>query len=1242
MKKLLLLLCSAILYANTLVVDANPRNGRSCLDTQDYYTKIQDALDDASSGDIIKICPGTYKECLSWNLRNLTLEGTTENRSDVLIQKKNNSTPLLELDKYVFKAIIRNLSLESDDIAIYVAKVPNTVEIDNVAINSKYENIKADNRAIRNLIIRNSHFKTTDDTSIYYDRDSNGKIVIEHSTIDAHVMCTDLNDLDDGLFVQDSNLSAENDICFYIDGETDDIDINSSSITSYYEPLKVANTVNGKLTINASDLNSTNDIGITLKDDIDGGIEINESIVVSQGLGINIIGDIKKDFVIGDSRLSSTQNTVSIKGSIDGQVLIQKSEINSSEAKGIVFAKDNKDHIAIIQSTLHTKDDTLKIYKIVNNGLEICDSTLISTDQETCHIDKSIKGAIGVQNSVLLSRMEGFRVRDVVDGNITFTNVEVHSSAQKGIKLEKDIKQLLTLSAITVDSEKSALFVGGKAQGGIVIEDSSLSSGAEHGIEIHNDIEGDIEDIYDLYIKDSYVVGYKKALILDDYGNEIDADVKINNCFFLSQNEKTVYLHLDSDHSVLVRDSCFYFTGDDAITFYLDMEDGDDVHINNNCFFGASVDKLAASTESGYDWDGNYWDGLDSTIYEYNNVKDDSPLSICQSSCGAVQQEEKSYRFDAWDVFRAINDRNISTKIVNKEFNLTVAALDENGSDYQEFNGTVCVTIAQGDVNITNWQKRLFGDVNTSAQTDDGDLHFRIPLAVRNAHVLITWKKNEDISCPIDNDDNETNASDHFAIRPMRFTIDTSTQWRAGSVATLYFHALDVIQNNTNEYNEIIGTSFDLNITSLKASCVEGIFDPDITQGWSFADGKYSVTTHYNEVNELNVTIAEKATCTQRFARIDCDDKNISGKWDTNDTAIEANTTIIRIIPHHFAIKVKVRDFDTKGDFTYLSQDLNHSAQIEFNITAQNEQNETTENFIKECYATDVNISLSHTPVPSELLHSLLYILNDANDTNDTNSPKIINKNDPFEIEYNETNFSTANKLVDQNGTTMLRLYFNFDRNQSKPVAPFVFTLIDINVTNSEATSEGYEDIGGDTTFYYARLKTNDLDTERIEDSVRLPILFFDNDPSDSVGASLDANQTLIDWYVMKKHQEKDGIIDRALPKSGFDLGSQNLTNLTIATSFEDGNGTYKVDISNDKDNPVKSAYIHLDIPSWLWYSYSDINYSFDSSSDCTQHPCIHYRYIGQKGNIVKSGETSGVHFEQNISNEKRGVRIFR
>jgi hypothetical protein len=73
------------------------------------------------------------------------------------------------------------------------------------------------------------------------------------------------------------------------------------------------------------------------------------------------------------------------------------------------------------------------------------------------------------------------------------------------------------------------------------------------------------------------------------------------------------------------------------------------------------------------------------------------------------------------------------------------------------------------------------------------------------------------------------------------------------------------------------------------------------------------------------------------------------------------------------------------------------------------------------------------------------------------------------------------------------------------------------------------------------------------------------------------------------------------------------------------------------------SAYIHLDIPEYLWYNkYRDYN----ATQDCSTHPCFRYIYNTSNAlNNINSGTFDGSTIaDRNYTGtyEKSGVKTFR
>ncbi|MDD2782018.1 LamG-like jellyroll fold domain-containing protein, partial [Sulfuricurvum sp.] len=572
----------------------------------------------------------------------------------------------------------------------------------------------------------------------------------------------------------------------------------------------------------------------------------------------------------------------------------------------------------------------------------------------------------------------------------------------------------------------------------------------------------------------------------------------------------------------------------------------------------------------------------------------------------------QNYSFDAWDNFRSINDRNISTKIVNKPFTLTVASLNETNTDFQDFNGTVCAKIINNaDQNISGWNKLLFIDQNTS------NTSFTLNRAIGgtdSAGVKLYWIKNVDSTCPITGEDNSSTASDRFSVRPSSFAVTTTT---TNAVAGINFDInftapIYGATTASSDYNESSGETFDVTIAEHNASCTTGIFTPPLTS-FSFVNGTKTFTTRYSEVGILDLNISDTTKpCTSRYTLIDCDDANVSD--GTNFTAdllpIGLTQKSITVTPHHFDVNATLSNFDGRT-FTYLSTDLTMSAQLDLNITAKNGENNTTTNYTSGCYAKDTTVTLPHSTVPSPLTQIFYH---DSITLVDTN----ISKASSITSTYDASKFTQ--------GVVTPRITFNFDRNSSIPINPFDFNITSADVNNTDAVT-GTSTPLGDTTFIFGRARAYDVTTN--EASAPNPIE-FEVYSSTSGGFVSGMPQNVLKWY---RNLDHDTAATGNVIQGGFSAGGND-----IDTSAAPSDGLQMVTITSNIDRTI-----HLDITPWLWYSPK---YSYNYNGDCTQHPCFNYDYtdasVGVQG--VNSGTFQGSDFQmtpaKNITN--KGVKLFR
>ena len=592
---------------------------------------------------------------------------------------------------------------------------------------------------------------------------------------------------------------------------------------------------------------------------------------------------------------------------------------------------------------------------------------------------------------------------------------------------------------------------------------------------------------------------------------------------------------------------------------------------------------------------------------------------------GPCCKEEKN-GFDAWNYDRNLSDRNITTKIVNRDFNITIAALNENGDDYKEFNGTVCSVVIDSDGNeISEWKKNSFRDNNTSDETDEGNPIFEVNKSVKVAKIHIEWLKNEDSDCPLDEETNETNSTDSFAVRPKSFDLTAPSVATAGSEFNITIKALDENGAEADEYNETLSTdgdsSPDLNY-SQGSACLVGDFNK--TAGGDFKDGKADVTLKYSEVGEVNISLREINGT--EFAKIDKDDTPDA------ERLIEEKNVTIRFIPHHFEVNVSV---ENNSSFTYYDNDLNKSALIEINISAKNEENETTQNYNTQCYAKDIEVNLSLGKLRNGTINlsKLKYYYLDATDAKSAINE--IGLNDVLTIDYKEGNWTT-----DNNGSTKIKIYFNFDRNYSLPSSPMEVNVSEVNVSDEDINLV-YSTKEGNATFYYGKLLPQDIITYEDDENETIDILVFDTNFSDSLKPT--STEEEYNWYWNNLHQNRDGNVSNDEIVVSSDYNASNKIDGVDANVTSVSNGRIVIELKRS-DGSIPFAVIHLLTPrlKWLWFSRYGDNYDISNNSTCLNHFCWTVTYEGRrdKGD-AGTGEFKGT--ESNVTDYNvSGTKIYR
>jgi len=505
-------------------------------------------------------------------------------------------------------------------------------------------------------------------------------------------------------------------------------------------------------------------------------------------------------------------------------------------------------------------------------------------------------------------------------------------------------------------------------------------------------------------------------------------------------------------------------------------------------------------------------------------------------------------------------DKAISTKIVNKNFDLIIASMSNDGvtseiksgidAAYGLYDGKKLIP-SDSDNNILYkfeaWNKAYITKT------------FNVSKSYKKLNVRLFYcgnyssKNNITTILPLykcmDKDKSEIpyyNAkpegtegkhlfyrdSDPFAVRPASFKIDIKNKnLIAGEDFNVTFKALDNNGTIIKNFNEQSGDSFTVDATeSNAANCKVGKFSPDL-KGWKFKKGFKNFKTKYNEVGKILLSINDSSLqCSKRFAKVDCNDKDIPKHWNAQiDTSIKTDKVDnITFKPHHFNIEAKFYNFNKDKNFTYLSNNLDMSSTLDLNISAVTKDNNITQNYNSLCYAktTELNLDLNYpnrVPTSNELnkikasfINKLVSINKESNNIN-----KLLFTNIPKEL------FSPSDK-----GKTNIKIKINYNRQYNKPINPFDLQISKIKFKDTD-NIEGNKTLNSIVRYYYSKVvTTKKFYDDVIEDNVTIPMIVKVYCSLDTLKCAqygidinnLDSND--INWWINNNHKNNDGIVD--------------------------------------------------------------------------------------------------------------------
>jgi hypothetical protein len=315
-------------------------------------------------------------------------------------------------------------------------------------------------------------------------------------------------------------------------------------------------------------------------------------------------------------------------------------------------------------------------------------------------------------------------------------------------------------------------------------------------------------------------------------------------------------------------------------------------------------------------------------------------------------------------------------------------------------------------------------------------------------------------------------STDVFAIRPSTIDLDiNSTTLVGGKGYDLIFDA------NASGYEQNISQgsngSLEYNLTN-PGGCSSVLSGSLLGGGQTveFIAGEANLSNFkYDNIGDINVTITDNdwTEYDQNITDAYMSDCIIGSSSITPDSNHKVGCNIEGKKEFSFAPARFKSDFVTLSDFsngfTYISNDSSMGAPFIFTISALLDDNTTATNFTANCYASDVNYTVS---------------LNGSSLTN-AGVPRFFDLSNSITSDSLSGEFNTTEGNF-TNGTVTVGVGLNAQRDINIPKEPFMINSQDLDVSVESqtyaTTGNGlFSVVDTNATFYYGRLHVPDIET---------------------------------------------------------------------------------------------------------------------------------------------------------------------
>jgi len=470
---------------------------------------------------------------------------------------------------------------------------------------------------------------------------------------------------------------------------------------------------------------------------------------------------------------------------------------------------------------------------------------------------------------------------------------------------------------------------------------------------------------------------------------------------------------------------------------------------------------------------------------------------------------------------------------------------------------------------------------------------------------------------------------DAFSVLPSGFDINASS-FRA-EPSELLFRAL----NGGGGYDGTVGVSAKLSDSSKEGCTASGFFEPEVDT-LVFTNDTNISTLFPKEIGDINLTLSDTDWSGYSGDRAagDCE----IGAPTAQKPSCDINTTIqISVVPYKIVLSnvtaIEQNDMVPMANIADdNSSDVNKS--ISATVKAQNFDGASLKNFSKECFAKSVDIRYAF-----ELGRDTNASYALSSDENAVSPAKLTatRLESPLLFELGGTNFEA--------GEAPMRVSIAIPRGECTGCKePLGLVHKELNAT-LEGTLPGGHSFGDkNTTFVYSRASIPNAGVEfapviTLRAYLQLYSSNISNLPLD--GSTLTNYPSSSRWWINRFNSLSAAIkniiikestkLDTLSGKSGFSFGSEPPYSLLGGVAPLQ----LYLDESQNRDQKV---YIHLDVPTYLWYGSRA--YSFAEGSDCSQHPCAVLDIFGTgSGDAVwfGSGDNKG---DKTIKTVPKGKRV--